>query len=148
MSVAVAVLLLVGRQRPAPPTAGGVLPPRPPEPVVESVPVRLAPAEAEPQVPPAATAPAPDSARSPAPAPATTPIAAAEPAGPGQPERRFANTWVNLRAGRGNASPVVRILRPGDPVLVDSLRLGWYRVVAGGETVGYVDRSFLDRTPR
>jgi hypothetical protein len=61
--------------------------------------------------------------------------------------RRYAGTWINVRSARGNAAPVIRILHPGDPVLVDSLVRGWYRVIASGEAVGYLDRRYLDTLP-
>jgi hypothetical protein len=60
---------------------------------------------------------------------------------------RYARTWVNVRDGRAQATPSVRVLTPGEPVLVDSLRGGWYRVLAEGRTVGYVHRSNLDAAP-
>jgi hypothetical protein len=58
--------------------------------------------------------------------------------------RRFARTWVNVRAARGRAAPAVRVLNPGDAVQVDSLSRGWYRVLIDGRAVGYVHRSNLD----
>ncbi len=58
--------------------------------------------------------------------------------------RRFARTWANVRGGRGRASPVVRVLNPGDAVPVDSLSRGWYRVLLDSRAVGYVHRSNLD----
>lgn len=60
-------------------------------------------------------------------------------------ERRFATTWINVRAIRSNKAKVVRVLRPGEAVQVDSLREGWYRVVSG-ET-GYADRRLLATAP-
>jgi hypothetical protein len=60
---------------------------------------------------------------------------------------RYARTWVNVRDGRAQAAPSVRVLTPGEPVLVDSLQGGWYRVLAEGRTVGYVHRSNLDAAP-
>jgi hypothetical protein len=76
---------------------------------------------------------------------ATMPPAEAVP--PKGTVRRYAATWINVRSGRGNSATVIRILRPGDPVLVDSLVRGWYRVIASGEAVGYLDRRFLDTLP-
>jgi hypothetical protein len=69
----------------------------------------------------------------------------AEAAGPG--ERRYANIWVNVRRARRPAAAVVKVLRPGEPVLVDSLSQGWYRVVDDGQAVGYVYRGFIDSAP-
>jgi len=61
---------------------------------------------------------------------------------------RYASTWVNIRAGRSPRAPVLRILRPGDLVQVDSLQEGWYRVVSQQRPLGYVDRRFLSSSPR
>ena len=62
-------------------------------------------------------------------------------------EPRWAKTWVNVRAGRSGSSEPVRILNPGELVGVDSLGLGWYRVLIDGVPVGFVDRSFLAPAP-
>jgi hypothetical protein len=59
---------------------------------------------------------------------------------------RYARTWINVREGRARATRSVLVLTPGEAVLVDSLRRGWYRVVADGRTLGYVHRSNLDAT--
>jgi hypothetical protein len=79
------------------------------------------------------------------PAPAPTPVEA--PAADESLERRYASTWVNVRAGRSGSAPVVQILKPGEAVGVDSLRQGWYRVVDNGRRLGYVDRSLVGATP-
>lgn len=60
------------------------------------------------------------------------------------PARRLARTWVNVRGGRSRATPVVRVLNPGEAVQVDSLGRGWYRVLIDGRAAGYVHRSNLD----
>jgi hypothetical protein len=60
---------------------------------------------------------------------------------------RYARTWVNVRDGRAQATPSVRVLTPGEQVLVDSLKGGWYRVLAQGRTLGYVHRSNLEAGP-
>ena len=65
----------------------------------------------------------------------------------GQWLQRYATTWVNVREARRGGTPAVRVLSPGDTVLVDSLRGGWYRVVVDGRTLGYVDRLYLDTVP-
>jgi Bacterial SH3 domain len=65
----------------------------------------------------------------------------------GQWVQRFATTWVNVREARRFGTPAVRVLNPGEAVLVDSLRGGWYRVVVEGRTLGYVDRLYLDTVP-
>lgn len=62
-------------------------------------------------------------------------------------ERRYASTWVNVRAHRSGSAPVVRILEPGDAVMVDSLRLGWYRAVSDGQALGYVDGRLVGTAP-
>jgi DNA-directed RNA polymerase subunit RPC12/RpoP len=71
------------------------------------------------------------------PAPRVAPPAA-EP-----PLLRYATTWINVRAARGTRGRPVRVLSPGDPVLVDSLVGGWYRVVEQGRTVGYASRRLF-----
>jgi hypothetical protein len=68
--------------------------------------------------------------------------AAAPPAG--AQLQRYARTWVSIREGRSDSAPAVRTLEPGEAVLVDSLSQGWYRVVADGQPVGYVDGGYLD----
>ncbi len=50
-------------------------------------------------------------------------------------ERRFTTIWANVREARRPKAPVVTVLEPGEPVLVDSLSEEWYRVVANGEKV-------------
>ena len=62
-------------------------------------------------------------------------------------ERRWAKTWVNVRAGRSGSSEAVIVLNPGEPVGVDSLGQGWYRVLVDGVPLGYVDRTFLAPAP-
>jgi len=84
---------------------------------------------------------APKAAPSPAPPPSRPP----PPQSPGV--RRYARTWVNIRRDRALGAPAVRVLKPGEVVIVDSLRRGWYRVLAEGRTVGYVHRWNLDTAP-
>lgn len=91
-----------------------------------------------PSVPPAVT---PESA------PPVAAVPAPAPALPRGAVRRYAGTWINVRSGRDNHAPVIRILHPGDMVVVDSLVRGWYRVIARGEAVGYLDRRLLDTIP-
>ncbi|HUF35085.1 MAG TPA: SH3 domain-containing protein [Gemmatimonadales bacterium] len=76
-------------------------------------------------------------APAPAPAPAATPVA----------RRRYATTGVNVRESRRAGAREVRVLDPGEPVLVDSLVGGWYRVVEDGRTLGYAHRRFLGVAP-
>jgi hypothetical protein len=97
---------------------------------------------------------APASADSAPAAPSIADSATVEPPTPAPPvadddtEPRFASTWVNVRADRSGRAPVVQILEPGDTVLVDSLRRGWYRAVSDGQTLGYVDRSLVRAAPK
>jgi hypothetical protein len=70
-----------------------------------------------------------------------------QPALPVTTLRRYAQTWVNVRGQRRVASPVIRVLNPGEGVQVDSLQVGWYRVVVDGRPGGYVHRSNLGTAP-
>ena len=54
---------------------------------------------------------------------------------------------MNVRADRSNTAAVIRILRPGEEVLVDLLKQGWYRVVTDSQALGYVDQRYLDTVP-
>lgn len=99
---------------------------------------------------PASAAPAeslPHAVTDAAPAASSAPAPVAEPIGGDAAKRRYAGTWINVRAARSNHAPVIRILRPGEMVLVDSLEKGWYRVVNDREAPGYVDRRLLATTP-
>jgi hypothetical protein len=75
---------------------------------------------------------------------AAPPVAAAAPRATGRQLQRYAKTWVNVRGARSRNASAVRVLNPGEAVLVDSLSRGWYRVHLGGQPVGYVDRAYLD----
>lgn len=111
-----------------------------------------APAPApRPSIPPAAPPrvaqrPAPST---PAPAVATTvPLATVAAVATGGPAKRlYSSTWLNLRADRRNSAPVLRVLKPGEVVRVDSLSQGWYRVVSDADQPGWVDRRLLDTLP-
>ena len=59
-------------------------------------------------------------------------------------ERRFARTWTKVRTRRSSTGDVAGVLLPGDTVLVDSLRGGWWRVTFEGKVQGYVHQSTLD----
>ena len=61
--------------------------------------------------------------------------------------RRYARTWVNIRARPSSTAPVIRVLRPRQVVLVGSLEQGWYRVMDDREASGFVDGRYLDATP-
>jgi hypothetical protein len=154
--VAVVAAVVVGRYRTE-------APPSPPR----AAPAATAPAESRPEPPVAVTAPpiivqpvapARDSAvDSTPPAPAAPPRAAPPQAAPsnvapastvpsGDQLQRYAMTWVNVRDRRSpNAAPV-RVLDPGEAVLVDSLIGGWYRVVIDGQPIGYAYGSNLGET--
>jgi hypothetical protein len=156
---AVVVVALAGRfekEHPAPPPIqlpAVVVESTPPGPVVPPVDSqRTATDSALPAPVTSAPAPAESLTRTLDSTPAAVPAAAAtmppaEAVPPKGTVRRYAATWINVRSGRGNSATVIRILRPGDPVLVDSLVRGWYRVIASGEAVGYLDRRFLDTLP-
>jgi hypothetical protein len=62
-------------------------------------------------------------------------------------ERRYTTIWANVREARRPVAPVVTVLHPGEPVLVDSLSEEWYRVVADGQKLGYVYRALVDTAP-
>lgn len=157
----------VGGLNPPSPAAKDVPPPRPvatrPAPAVpqpgttatrsESVPAPAsspsgAAAPTGPHAPPASIAAAPP----PAPHRDSTPVVSRTAAPPPTElaaedasfTRRYASTWVNLRTGPRPASAVVRVLAPGEAVMVDTVERGWYRVVANGEEIGYVDQRLLD----
>lgn len=117
--------------------------PQPPPAVVAAQ-----PAESMPPID--STSPAdstPAAAEVPAAVPAPSPTPARTPPADESLERRYASTWVNVRAGRSGLAPVIQILKPGEAISVDSLRQGWYRVVADGQTLGYVDRSLIGAPP-
>ncbi len=91
-------------------------------------------------------APAADSSAAPG-VPTTPAVGSRPPPVPPAGLRRFARTWVNVRSGRSGSAPGLRVLGPGETVLVDSLRRGWYRVLVDGRPRGYVDRTYLDTVP-
>jgi hypothetical protein len=84
-----------------------------------------------------ASAPAPDM---------DTAMAAASPP-PAAGERRFAQTWTNVRSRRSAAGDLAGVLLPGDTVLVDSLSGGWWRVTFEGKVMGYAYHSALVTEP-
>lgn len=82
------------------------------------------------------------------PAPAATakptpPAPVSLPAG----SHRYATTWINLRSARSNKAPIVKVLRPGEMVRIDSLGEGWYQVVTADRVQGYADRRLLSEAP-
>ncbi|MBL8979067.1 MAG: SH3 domain-containing protein [Gemmatimonadetes bacterium] len=129
----------------APAVSEGMVPPPRPEPARQPA-VAPAAAESTPAAPPERIEPEPQPvvvAPPPAARPATEPRVALAVAR----ESRYANTWVNVRAGRSPSAPVLRTLEPGELVAVDTPLQGWYRVVNGGRETGYVDGRFLDTAP-
>lgn len=129
----------------APVASEGMVPPPRPEAARQPA---AAPAAAEsvPAAPPTRIEPAPQpvvEAPPPVARPAAEPRVALAAAG----ESRYANTWVNVRAGRSPSAPVIRTLEPGELVAVDTPQQGWYRVVNGDREPGYVDGRFLDTAP-
>jgi hypothetical protein len=63
-------------------------------------------------------------------------------------EQRYATVFVNVRRTPSAGSTTVAVLNPGDAVLVDSLRRGWYRIIRDGRVLGYADRRYLATAPR
>jgi hypothetical protein len=51
---------------------------------------------------------------------------------------RLARTWTKVHARRSVKADVVAVLLPGDTVLADSLRGGWWRIALEGRVLGYV----------
>ena len=58
-------------------------------------------------------------------------------------ELLVARTWTSVRKSRSKSASLEAVLMPGDTVLADSLRQGWYRVALEGEVLGYAHRSTL-----
>jgi hypothetical protein len=135
VAVAVVVLSVVQREYQV-----AVKAPSAPPPVATVEPSPPPPAAAPIEAPPP-SAVSSDTAPTPAVEPAPAPLVS------GPLERRYASTWVNVRTSRSPAAPVVLVLKPRETVMVDSLRQGWYRAVADGRTLGYVDRSLVGTAP-
>ena len=129
----------------APVVSEGMVPPPRPEPERQPA-VGRAAVESVPAAPPTRTEPEPQPVVV-APPPAARPVGAPRGALAVAGESRYANTWVNVRAGRSPSAPVLRTLEPGELVAVDTPQQGWYRVVNGGREPGYVDGRFLDTAP-
>lgn len=93
-----------------------------------------------------ATVPLPDAG---VPDPLDTASAAASPAVPDSAPTpaaviRVAQTWTKVRSRRSVHADVVAVLLPGDTVLADSLRGGWWRVSLEGRVLGYSwDRTLI-----
>lgn len=60
---------------------------------------------------------------------------------------RVARTWTKVHERRSVKSDLSAVLLPGDTVLADSLRGGWWRVALEGKVIGYVYRATLTETP-
>jgi hypothetical protein len=59
---------------------------------------------------------------------------------------RVAQTWTKVRSRRSVHADVVAILLPGDTVLADSLKGGWWRVSLDGRVLGYSwDRTLIGK---
>ncbi len=72
-----------------------------------------------------------------------TALAAAAPAMPdstpsAEAVSRYARTWTKVHDRRSPKADVVAVILPGDTVLADSLRGGWWRVTLEGRVLGYV----------
>jgi len=60
---------------------------------------------------------------------------------------RIARTWTKVHERRSVKSDLSAVLLPGDTVLADSLRGGWWRVALEGKVIGYVYGPTLAETP-
>jgi hypothetical protein len=60
---------------------------------------------------------------------------------------RVARTWTKVHERRSVKSELSAVLLPGDTVLADSLRGGWWRVALEGKVIGYVYGQTLNDTP-
>jgi hypothetical protein len=60
---------------------------------------------------------------------------------------RVARTWTKVHQRRTVKSDLSAVLLPGDTVLADSLRGGWWRVALEGKVIGYVYGPTLTETP-
>jgi hypothetical protein len=60
---------------------------------------------------------------------------------------RVARTWTKVHERRSVKSDLSAVLLPGDTVLADSLRSGWWRVALEGKVIGYVYGPTLSETP-
>lgn len=66
---------------------------------------------------------------------------------PGSRDTRWSLDWVNIREGRGVASAIVTVLKPGVEVQVADQRGGWWAVYVDGSFVGYASGSLFGVTP-
>lgn len=56
---------------------------------------------------------------------------------------RVARTWTKVHERRTVKADLSAVLLPGDTVLADSLRGGWWRVALEGKVIGYVSAETL-----
>jgi hypothetical protein len=83
-------------------------------------------------------------------APFVTPVpppAATDSAPSTEAVSRVARTWTKVHERRSVKSDLSAVLLPGDTVLADSLRGGWWRVALEGKVIGYVYGPTLSDTP-
>jgi hypothetical protein len=165
-AVALALIIVVGRfgrdesasttsKPPRPEAAAMVVGDTTPRDTVrrDSIPpaAAVAPAQQPPPLKPAPTRPQPQPQLQPQAAPPER-RSDVPPSGPAVPaaglEQRYATVFVNVRRSRSPSATTTAVLQPGEAVLVDSLRRGWYRITRDGRVLGYADRRFLSTTPR
>jgi hypothetical protein len=60
---------------------------------------------------------------------------------------RVARTWTKVHERRSVKSDLSAVLLPGDIVLADSLKGGWWRVALEGKVIGYVYGTTLTDRP-
>jgi hypothetical protein len=60
---------------------------------------------------------------------------------------RVARTWTKVHERRSVQAGLSAVLLPGDTVLADSLKGGWWRVALEGKVIGYVYAGTLAETP-
>jgi hypothetical protein len=80
-------------------------------------------------------------------APFVTPAPEVSSAPSAEAVSRFARTWTKVHERRSVKSDLSAVLLPGDTVLADSLRGGWWRVALEGKVIGYVYGPTLAETP-
>lgn len=62
-------------------------------------------------------------------------------------QTRWAADWANIREARSLEAPVVRVVRPGEPLQVAKRVGGWWEVYRDGRFVGYVAGDLLLAAP-
>ena len=84
-----------------------------------------------------------DSVEEPTPVVSESPGASVAPLHPAEVVVRWVANWANVREGRSLNSPVLRVLRPGQEVVVANRAGGWWEVYLDGKFAGYVAGSLL-----